>query len=181
MLCIKWQHDYQNSQKQKQNLGFPFLQMHSIPQITHFAIWQMGADDVRHRIPREVVDKPPTIIQHNLLQLLARGHGEAVYEDGDASEDAAGNLRGGRGGVSLELRGELAVLRGHVAPEVGEGGGGEGAARVFGGGGFGAVGRRRGVVSPRPLLAGRGGGGRRRRAAATGGGGAHGGRACEAR
>lgn len=48
--------------------------MHSIPQITHFAIWQMGADDVRHRIPREVVDKPPTIIQHNLLQLLTKSH-----------------------------------------------------------------------------------------------------------
>ena len=82
---------------------------------------------------------------------LARRDGEAVDEDGDPGEQSAGGRAGG-GGVGVELRGELAVLRGHVAAEVGERGGGEGAARVFGGGGVG-VGRgpAAGLV-PRPLL-----------------------------
>lgn len=108
---------------------------------------------------------------------LARGDGEAVDEDGDAGEQGPGR-RGGGGGVGVELRGELAVLRGHVAPEIGERGGGEGAARVLGrGGGRGGGGvvnqiRAGIVVAPRTLLAG--GGGRWRGAAA--GGGAHGGR-----
>jgi len=109
---------------------------------------------------------------------LARGDGEAVDEDGDAREEGPGG-RGGGGRVGVELRGELAVLRGHVAPEVGERGGGEGAARVLGGGGGGVgVGKRRAgvVVSPRPLLARRGGRRFRRRRGAAAGGGAHGGR-----
>lgn len=129
---------------------------------------------MRHCMPREVVDKPTSVVQHNLFELLARGDGEAVHEDGDAREHAAG-CRGGDGRVRIELRGKLAVLRGHVAPEVGEWGGGEGAARVFGGGGIGVGFRRRSrVVAPRPLLTGRGGHRRRRwRGAAAGGAGAH--------
>lgn len=122
--------------------------------IPHFALREVGADDVRHRVPREVVDETASVVEHDLFQLLAGGDGEAVDEDGDAREEGPG--RGG--GVGVELRGELAVLRGHVAPEVGERGGGEGAARVFRGGGGGGVGvgERSAwvVVAPRPLLAG---------------------------
>lgn len=114
-------------------------------------------------MPREVINKPAAIVQHNLLQFLARRDGEAVDEDGDAREQPACGRAGG-GGVGVELRGELAVLRGHVAAEVGERGGGEGAARVFGGVGRGPA---AGLV-PRPLLARRRGGRRRRRGAAAG-------------
>lgn len=146
--------------------------------VPHFALREVGADDVRHGVPREVVDHTASVVQHNLLQLLARGDGEAVDVDGDAREEGPGS-RGGGGRVGVELRGELAVLGGHVAPEVGERGGGEGAARVLGGGGGGVgVGKRRaGVVfAPRPLLARRGGHRQRRRRGAAAGGGAHGGR-----